>query len=635
MVSRFWGGVALGLGLMASAQAADSDWLAARDAFRKGNVAGLQKARQALGDSPLAAYAEFWQLSMNLRGGKSEGVPEFIAREKGGYLSEKLRMEWMRQLAKGGKWSQFLSDYDGLTEPVDADLQCLKLQAELADGKSPKNLKPLLNKYWFVLKEQPASCTALMDTYLREGLITEDDRWQRARVALEASNWTTAAGLLGKLSVTQSADALKAIGDAPAAFLKEVSLRKRPQRELAAWALGRLARQDGQAALLWLDAHMDDMEEQLPVAWRHMAIAASRRFDVLADNFFRLSSAAWWPETHQEIRLRQLVRQGDWEGYQSRYVDVNDAVKNSRIWRYWHARALRELGSEAAADRVFAQLSTEEDYYGLLSLEALGKVVGAADVDVKLADEDRAALAAHPGFMRALTLFALGQRPEAVLEWNWALRGASDRLLLAAAERAQQVGWYDRSIAAAERTRQLHDIRFRYLSPWREVTRGYSKDLGLDEAWVFGLIRQESRFINTARSSVGAGGLMQLMPGTAQWVANRLGINYHAGIVNEVGQNVRLGTYYLRHIENTLGHPVLATAGYNAGPRRAMEWQVDEPLDATRYIESIPFSETRDYVKKVMTNAVHYARMFGAGETRLLARLGTIPARGGTPIEGP
>jgi soluble lytic murein transglycosylase len=158
--------------------------------------------------------------------------------------------------------------------------------------------------------------------------------------------------------------------------------------------------------------------------------------------------------------------------------------------------------------------------------------------------------------------------------------------------------------------------------------------MGLDEAWVYGLMRQESRFAPQATSGVGASGLMQLMPGTAQWVAKQLGIPYRAGMTNDVGQNVQLGTYYLRHVEDTLGHPVLATAGYNAGPRRAREWQGDMPLDATQYIESIPFAETRDYVKKVMASAVSYARLFGQGETVLSVRLGTIPARPVTPIEG-
>ncbi len=138
-----------------------------------------------------------------------------------------------------------------------------------------------------------------------------------------------------------------------------------------------------------------------------------------------------------------------------------------------------------------------------------------------------------------------------------------------------------------------------------------------------------------ARSGVGASGLMQLMPQTAQWVANRMGLHYHAGMVNEVGSNVQLGTFYLRHILDQLGgNPVLATAAYNAGPRRAQAWQADTPMEAAVYVETIPFSETRDYVKKVMTNAEHYAQCLEPGHDMVL-KLADIPARSKTSLSGP
>ncbi|MFN3587663.1 MAG: lytic transglycosylase domain-containing protein, partial [Moraxellaceae bacterium] len=216
-------------------------------------------------------------------------------------------------------------------------------------------------------------------------------------------------------------------------------------------------------------------------------------------------------------------------------------------------------------------------------------------------------------------------------------RGADARLRLVAAAAANQAGWYDRAIFAADRTKQMHNYNLRYLAPYREVTRGYAQELGLDEAWIYGLIRQESRFVTSARSGVGASGLMQLMPATAQWVANRVGLKYHAGMVNEVGVNVRLGTYYMRHVLDSLSsQPVLATAAYNAGPGRARQWQpVDRSMEAAIYVESIPFLETRDYVKKVMTNAVAYSQVFGQNRLTLTERLGIIPPRNPQPVEGP
>jgi soluble lytic murein transglycosylase len=236
-----------------------------------------------------------------------------------------------------------------------------------------------------------------------------------------------------------------------------------------------------------------------------------------------------------------------------------------------------------------------------------------------------------------LLLNEMGLRLEAVREWNWAMRGADDRLLLAAAEAAREAGWYDRAIYAAERTKTLHNYELRYVAPYRDIVRDYAQQVGVDEAWVFGLMRQESRFVTSARSGVGAGGLMQLMPATARWVAGKVGLKWEPAMVNDAGVNVRLGTYYMRHVLDSLSsQPVLATAGYNAGPNRAREWQpAEKPLEAALYIESIPFLETRDYVKKVMTNAVHYAMSFGEQRQSLTTRLGAIPPRNPQPIAGP
>ena len=142
-------------------------------------------------------------------------------------------------------------------------------------------------------------------------------------------------------------------------------------------------------------------------------------------------------------------------------------------------------------------------------------------------------------------------------------------------------------------------------------------------------MRQESRFINVARSSVGAAGLMQIMPDTARWIARRLGIKgFDPSEMQDPARNIQFGAYYLKHVQATLdGSPVLATAAYNAGPTRAQRWRDSRPMEAAIYIESIPFSETRDYVKKVMSNAMYYAMRFGQPSVLLKDRLGVVPAR--------
>jgi soluble lytic murein transglycosylase len=122
-------------------------------------------------------------------------------------------------------------------------------------------------------------------------------------------------------------------------------------------------------------------------------------------------------------------------------------------------------------------------------------------------------------------------------------------------------------------------------------------------------------------------GLMQLMPATARWVARRIGMQYQREQVIEVPTNIALGTSYLKHVLDDLGHPVLAAAAYNAGPGRARRWRDARPLEGAVYAETIPFNETRDYVKKVMANTMYYSQLIGGKLVALKERLGEIPAR--------
>ena len=627
--------------------AADSDYLAAREAFRTGNDAALAKAYRQLSDSPLQVYAEFWQLWRRLKlPDASADVERFLAKEKGSYLAEKLRMEWLKQLAKRSDWSGFQRQYPLLIDTPSITLQCYRWQAMMAakpDIKLPDAVTPL----WYTAKDLPSECLPVQAQLQRTGLIDEEAIWARFRLAMEANAQGLARFLAQSLNLTLNAATQQQVRDQPEVFLSRFNPKQRLDRELAVWAYGRWARTNLPAALTHLEVEGDELAEQSALAWRQLAMTGARQFNADSEIWFARSESAPWSDLQREARLRLLVRLSQWPAYLKDFATMPESIRQDRAWRYWAARANSAMSSDSgqtksqrkfydnSAQALFASLSSDDDYYGLLARERLGQALGPVPEKINIKDTDRARLASHAGFQRAFALYGLGLRWESANEFNWSVRSADDRLLLTAANQANAMGWYDRAIYAAERTQADHALHYRFIAPYRDITQAYAKDMALDEAWVYGLMRQESRFAPKATSGAGANGLMQLMPGTAQWVAKPLGIPYSASMTNDAGQNVQLGTYYLRHVEDTLGHPVLATAGYNAGPRRALEWQPDTAMDATQYIESIPFPETRDYVKKVMANAVSYARLFGRGETKLSTRLGTIPARQMTPIQGP
>lgn len=625
--------------LLATVARADNkeDFLAAREALGKSDLKEVAARAEALTRDPLGIYPRYWLLSRQLSQLGPEQLLPFLNYYQGSWLAEKLRGEWLVQLGRNGDWPRFREQYRLLNDEPGTELLCYSLQARLAQGDKTAlpNARALL---WFTAKDLPPPCDPVIEQLLSSGTVTRDDLWARLRLAFENNAQGLARSLAPRLDETLSARDLEAAAGTPGAWLKKPGSDGRLRQELAVLAIARLARSDVDAAY----AALQDWQPRLgpevePYAWRRLATTAAFRLDPRAEDWFRKSGKLEWNDYALEWRARIAIRLQDWETVATAIQLMDAEGQKERAWQYWMGRAQDARGNKAEAQRFYAGLSLDDDYYGLLARDRLGPVVGPGSALYKVTDEDFRRVAAHAGLQRALLLNEMGLRFEGVREWSWALRGADDRLLLAAAEVAREAGWFDRAIYAAERTRTLHNYELRYLAPYRDIVKDYSEQTGLDEAWVFGLMRQESRFVSVARSGVGAGGLMQLMPGTARWVAGKIGIPYKPDMVNDTGLNVRLGTYYLRHVlDNLSSNPVLATAGYNAGPNRAREWQHPElNLEAPLYIESIPFGETRDYVKKVMTNAVHYGMAFGQGRMSLSARLGSIPPRNPRPVEGP
>jgi soluble lytic murein transglycosylase len=339
-----------------------------------------------------------------------------------------------------------------------------------------------------------------------------------------------------------------------------------------------------------------------------------------------------------EWQVRAALRAADWAQVKSTIERMPAALQRDPAWVYWHARALKQMGQAAAAAEAWRALAGQPHFYGVLAAEELGQALALPAPPLAVsAAEISACCATNDGFMRALKLYELGLRQEGNREWNWQLRsahdgrGMSERELLATAEFARSQNVLDRMISTSERTQTELDFTQRFPAPHRPELTQFATAMNLEPAWVYGLIRQESRFIQDARSTVGATGLMQLMPATARYVARKLRIaDFSPARMNELQLNLELGTGYLKMVLNDLdGAPMLATAAYNAGPGRPRAWRASltQPVEGAVFAETIPFNETRDYVKKVMTNTVYYAALFDAKGGSLKQRLGVVAAK--------
>lgn len=603
----------------------DTDFQAAREAYQKGKFDRFSKyADKIPGNYPLAPYLRFWQLKANTPG--NAALQRFIDENPDTPLSDRLRNDLARQYGRAENWTEFRVQYLAIPRP-DQELQCFNLRRRLAEGEKVEAEGLAL---WRTARDLPSSCDPLFTALSERGALGQHDRLARLRLALDTGNLRLAREVNARLEDDQAMgqDALARAQRDPRGFLDNAA-NTMGEIEAALYALTLIAKSDPEAAArVWEALHGRFPEAEQRYGWGQIALHASRRHDPRALAWF---ARAGTPLSEAQLiwKIRASLREGKWLDVYGSIESLPETLRNEPVWRYWKARALKSLNAHYPANVLFAKLSQEINYYGLLAEEELPTRMEARPAEYKVTPDDLKAAEAHIGLTRALLLRRLGDMGNAVSEWDWSLRGMSDRQLLAAAELARREGWYDRAIITADRTRGEHDFDLRYIAPYRDLASAYAHENGLDEAWVFGLMRQESRFVDYARSSVGASGLMQIMPATAKWIANQLGLGRkaHAGM-NHPETNIRFGTFYLKSIYDSLDQsPVLATAGYNAGPGRARRWQAETPLEGAIYVESIPFAETREYVKKVLANAMFYRNRFGGEARPLKDRLGIIPAR--------
>lgn len=610
----------------------EKDFVAAREAYAKGR---MDRFAAITGKFPkdhlLAPYLRYWQIKSN--NPSIEAMQAFISQHPDTPLSDRMRQELVHKLGEAGDWRNVLAQ-TGLLVKGNVETQCLGLRARLALGEPSAEKEGA--EFYRTARDLPSTCDPLFAQLFTRGTLTDEDRYSRMRHALEANNLRLAREIDSQLPEDQCmlADALSRAKKTPEALIKADSGR-RAQREAALYALAQAAKKEpAAAARLWEAEQAAYTESERSYGWGIIAMAAARQHEARAMEWFARAGERI-SDDQRTWKIRAALRAGRWLDVLYNINGLPEANQSEPTWRYWKARALKALNSPATANALFARLSNEYHYYGLLAAEELPSRLENQPVDHALTPDELAEAEARTGLKRALLLRKLELNVDAVAEWEWSLRGLSDTQLLAAAELARREKWYDRAILTAEKTREIHNFDLRYLTPYRDLAEAYARRNDLDPAWVYGLMRQESRFMDYARSGVGAIGLMQIMPTTARWIAGQLGLSKHKAPreVKEPEANIKYGTYYLKRIYASLNEsPVLASAAYNAGPGRARKWQAEKPLEGAVYVDNIPFLETRDYVRKVMANAVFYSQRFGNANNSLKARLGTIPARSGAPI---
>ena len=619
---------------------ADRELIFARDAFERRDLrlltASREKFRSSLIDYPLARYADFWWLIANLANGATFATRHaadfraFLDSYPDSVLADTLRKEWLRALGKQDQWELFLPEYQRLNID-DADLVCHHWRQRI--GVADRAALAEAAAFWRAGRGASDACHAVFEQLRSARMIESDTSWLRVRKLLEDNQLADArrsATLIDNVPATFERMTATIWLDANGYLAKQkLNVKSRASIELFLFALNRVARTDAGKAAAALEKSARDLSTaDRGYAWSQIGLYGAMQHDPSAGAWFEKANGSPLTDIQAAWKTRAALRAGEWPAVRAAIEAMSVTERREAAWRYWLARAEAAGGNEPAAAKLRDALARENSFYGLLAAEEAGLVPAPIWKGWKPAPADLEAIGKRPAITRALLLYRLDMKTEGLREWQSAIRDMNDTQLLTAAELARESNVPDRAINTAERTIMLHDFSQRFPMPYRDDLNGHAKAHGLDHAWVYGLIRQESRFMADAKSRVGAAGLMQLMPATAKWAAKKVGMTaYSPKHVADIPVNLALGSFYLRHVLDDLGHPVLATAAYNAGPGRARRWRADTTLEGAIYAESIPFSETRDYVKKVMANAWFYANQAGATNLSLKRMLGSVPGR--------
>ncbi|MES2974095.1 MAG: transglycosylase SLT domain-containing protein [Pseudomonadota bacterium] len=639
-----------------------------RQADRKKLASLLPQAR----GHALEPWAAYWELRARLDSAPAQEIQDFLTRYAGTYQEDRLRNDWLLVLGQRRDWATFAAEYPRFRMNDDKEVRCYALLVEsLTSGQATEALVDEVRRNWMGQREADDGCSTAAGRLIEMKKMPADDAWRRARLGMEA-NRPRAVSRAIELVSPESMGLVAEINTSPSKFLtaKVLAIRK-ARKEMITLALIKLATTDLEQAAFLLENKWGTQlsAEERNWVWGVIGKQAAGKLQS-AEALTHYAKAGKDTDLTDDMlgwKVRAALRMGQWKEVLAAVQAMSTEARQDATWVYWKARAQlattpgpaiatasmavpapQPAASGAVAvvaapalppARLEAQaalqsIASPRGFYEQLALEELGQRITVPTRPAALTAEEKAAARMNPGLNRALYAILIGLRPEGTREWNYSTNlhtrgGMNDRELLAAADFACQREVWDRCINTSERTRAVIDAEQRFPMPFRDAVIKRSAEIRLDPAYVYGLIRQESRFIMDARSHVGASGLMQVMPATARWTAKKIGMNsFTIDQLNDQSTNIAIGTAYLKlALDDFAGSMPLAAAAYNAGPGRPRAWRNGPVIEAAIWAENVPFSETRDYVKKVLSNTTNYAALLTGQPQSLKARLGTVGPR--------
>lgn len=603
-------------------------FLEARSALAKGDRARLEQLSAELHDYPLHPYLVAWQMTRQ-RVLAPEQAQDFLHRHGNAPFTLPVREQWLRQLAHAERWHDYLATYRPSSR---GELRCNYHYAQLRSG-NPDAAWAGARVLWLSANRQEATCNRLFEAWEQAGGLTGEVRRQRLDLILRDGNMAFARQIAAGLpEAERSRVALwEKIHHYPALITSDERLQddNADNRDIIAYGLQRLARRDvAETIRLWrkVEHHYAFNPEQLAAILNAITLRLALQGDVTALDWYRQIPTTEIDGNVRQFAIRVALRHQRWQDALDALRAMPDEELVNEEWQYWTARSLEALGDNDAAMRRYHVIADNSSYYGFLAADRLDLGYNLSHDPVAVDDLTLSALQQHPAIQRAYEFLQLNLVAEARHEWEGAIAAMQPAERLAAGKLANRWGWHDRAALTLAKADYFGDLEIRFPLAYSDMMMKEAASNTLDPAWIMAVARQESVMMPDARSPAGALGLMQLMPATGRKLAQQL-----KSRLSDLRQllhpelNIRLGSYYLRQLTRQFdGHAALATAAYNAGPKRVRQWTPTESIAADIWIDTIPYAETRQYVRRVLAYSIFYAQRLEQPVVRLRDRLPAV-----------
>ena len=609
-------------------------YMDARHALATGKHHKFTLLSEQLKDYPLYPYLQYEELRRRISSAPEKDIRTFLDNYSYVPVARRIRNAWLDVLMKRDQHVKFQQYY--VANDGNSAHQCFDMQARMLSGDAPQAALEA-EKLWLVGQSQPKQCDPIFSWMKKRDLLDDEMIWQRIDLAMDKRDLKLAKYLATQLSTDQVHwfALLHSVHNNPKKIISDPDLKQDHPiaRKIIAHGARRWARKDVLAASsFWRDirkrykfSYADHIHTQADIA-----LTAAIKHHPLAAELMRELPADIKDADVQQWRARAAMRANDWPAVLRSIVLMDFEAKQELEWKYWRARALEEMGIHADAKFLYDRLARERSYYGFLAADRMQKPYSMNNRPLQFTDFEIGRMMLYPPLIRARELLEAGQTYHAYQEWKHLTAGFDEKKLRIAAYIAHQWDWYHTAIFTVARAKHYDDLQLRFPRPYDNIVFKNAKQFSLQPGYVYGVMRQESAMNSIAKSHAGARGLMQLMPATAKEVAGKLNVSApNTSSLLQPSLNVKLGSKYLRlMLDRYDNQQVLATASYNAGPHRVKRWlPVENKMPADVWVDTIPFDETRKYVRRVMAYSTVYEWKMDQKTTRLQSRMPPVPAK--------